>query len=142
MMNNRINSSKLSKESLFNYIILDEVIIYVIITTWRKEKMMEISERLKELLDINGLTQKELANRAGVSESAMSHYVKGDRIPRPTVLARIAGALNTSTDDLLGINNTTQEDVEQAISIIGRNASELSKEQKMRIINIIMEGNN
>lgn len=47
--------------------------------------------RLEQALKNKGITQKELAASAGVMEAVMSHYIKGDRTPRSSVLARIAG---------------------------------------------------
>ena len=47
------------------------------------------SSRLEQALRTRRMTQKELANKAGVTEAAMSHYIRGDRIPRSSVLARI-----------------------------------------------------
>ena len=61
-------------------------------------------ERLAEMIKAKGLSQKELAQLAGVTEAAMSHYVKGDRIPRASVLVRIAEALGTTADYLMNGN--------------------------------------
>ena len=38
--------------------------------------------RIKEMIDQMGITQKELSEKTGITESAISHYVKGDRVPR------------------------------------------------------------
>lgn len=99
-------------------------------------------ERLQELLKSRDITQKEFSKLAGVTESAMSHYVKGDRIPRATVLARIADALNTTTEYLLnGSASDTKEEVKYAKKLIARNVSNMSREEKMEIINILFEDN-
>lgn len=68
--------------------------------------MSIFSERTSTLMHQYGLNQKDLAKMAGVTESAMSYYIKGERTPRSDVLTRIAKALNTTTDYLLGITNT------------------------------------
>jgi transcriptional regulator with XRE-family HTH domain len=39
-----------------------------------------------------GLSQRELAHRAGTSAAAICNYERGDRIPRTTTLARIVAA--------------------------------------------------
>ena len=44
--------------------------------------MTIFSERICILMQQCKLNQKELAARAGVTESAMSYYVKGERTPR------------------------------------------------------------
>jgi transcriptional regulator with XRE-family HTH domain len=74
--------------------------------------MSIFSERISLLLAEKKLSQKELADKADVTESAMSYYVKGERTPRGEVLSKIANALNTSTDYLLGNspNNISNND--------------------------------
>ena len=60
-----------------------------------------IAERMAEIISDRKMTQKDLASLSGVTESAISHYLKGDRIPRGATLIKIAKALNTTTDYLL-----------------------------------------
>lgn len=97
------------------------------------------NERLSSLLIQNGFTQKELAERAGVTEAAMSHYIRGDRTPRASVLARIADALNTTTDYLLGgEEQDTDDEIRFVQKLIARNVHQMSKEDKMNIIQILM----
>ena len=92
-------------------------------------------ERLSELIRIRDYSQKELAKRAGVTEAAMSHYVKGDRYPRASVLARIADALGTTSDYLMnGTATNAKEEVNQAKRLIARNVSQMSREEKMKLI--------
>lgn len=98
------------------------------------------NERLSELIHSRNLTQKELANKAGVTEAAMSHYLKGDRFPRASVLARIAESLGTTSDYLMNGNATNaKEEIDYAKRLIARNVSEMSKEDKMKIMSILFE---
>lgn len=64
--------------------------------------MSVFSERLAKLISLRGLTQKETAIKANVTESAISYYIKGVRTPSGEVLVRIAECLSTTTDYLLG----------------------------------------
>lgn len=96
------------------------------------------NERLSMLLRRKELTQKELAEKAGVTEAAMSHYLKGDRTPRAAVLARIADALEVTTDYLLGGESLDSEELTYARRLIARNVHQMTKEEKMEIINILM----
>ena len=94
--------------------------------------------RLAKLMKEKNYTQKELALRAGVTEAAMSHYVKGDRIPRAIVMSRIANALNTTSEYLLSETVDSSEDnFSQVKKLIARNVSQMSQQQKMEIINIL-----
>lgn len=56
--------------------------------------------KIKELRADRGMTQKELAKEAGISESAMRSYELGDRTPKPEVLDRIARALKVRPEYL------------------------------------------
>ena len=98
------------------------------------------NERLLELIHNKKITQKDLADKAGVTEAAMSHYLKGDRFPRASVLARIADALGTTSEYLMNGNaSDAKEEIDYAKKLIARNVSEMSKEDKIRIMSILFE---
>lgn len=59
-----------------------------------------LRRRAKEL----GLSHAEVARRVGVSERRYGHYVAGRNEPDLTTLLRIAGALQTSPNALLGFD--------------------------------------
>lgn len=90
--------------------------------------MSIFSERVSELMKQQRLSQKLLAEKAGVTESAMSFYVRGDRTPRSDVLTRIAKALGTTSDYLLGINDAVNND-EDKLSYLQRNLGKLDEAQ-------------
>ncbi len=97
------------------------------------------NERLAQLLEQRQMTQKRLAEKAGVTEAAMSHYLKGDRTPRASVLGRIATVLGTTADYLLTGNATDSvSEVNYAKRLIARNAHQLSKEDKLEIMSILI----
>lgn len=99
-----------------------------------------MNERIQALLQKKGLTQKSLAEKANVTEAAISHYIKGDRIPRAAVAERIADALGTSVDYLLnGSNDNVCNDKEQTFRLIARNASNMSYEEKMKILELLFK---
>ena len=96
-------------------------------------------ERLIELLKTRKLTQKKLSKKAGVTEAAISHYIKGDRVPRASVLARIADTLGTTSEYLLnGTALDSSKEILQAKRLIARNASQMSREEKMEIVSILL----
>lgn len=98
-----------------------------------------MGERIKALLKQSGLTQKELSERADITEAAISHYIKGDRVPRSTVLVRIALALNTTPEYILeGVPNDVREELGYAKKLIARNVSQMSLAEKREIIDILM----
>lgn len=99
---------------------------------------MSTAERISELLEERGMTQKELAKRACVTESAMSHYIKGDRIPSGEVLANIACVLKTTASYLMGKEDTlAYSDVKR---ILARNKETLEDSEKMELIKVLLGG--
>ena len=96
----------------------------------------EIGNRISYLLNKNGITQKELADRINVSESVVSRYISGEREPKANVLANIATALRTTSDYLLGIedDNFSQPRIKR---MIARNADNMTVEEKRELINAL-----
>ena len=61
-------------------------------------KVRTTTQRMKELISKKGISQKQLAKISGLTESTISHYVRGERIPRGVNLIKIAKALDTTAD--------------------------------------------
>lgn len=97
---------------------------------------MKMEERIADLLKKKGYTQKELAAMVGVTEAAMSKYLKGDRTPRPEIIANLATALDTTSDYL--INGTPVDtDIQELYRLVARSADAMTNEEKMEIIRIL-----
>ena len=60
------------------------------------------AEILREIRDKRGLTQSQLAAKAGLQPSAVSHFEAGRRAPSFANLRYLADALGVSVDLLLG----------------------------------------
>lgn len=99
--------------------------------------MSTIGGRITELLQQTKYTQKELANMVGVTEAAMSRYLKDERVPKADVIANLATALNTTSDYLIkGIDDT--KNFSEIQRMVARNASGMTNEQKLELIRVIM----
>ncbi|MCR5648661.1 MAG: helix-turn-helix domain-containing protein [Oscillospiraceae bacterium] len=97
------------------------------------------SVRLEELLKARRMTQKELAEKAEVTEAAMSHYIKGDRTPRSSVLARIAMALGTTSEYLMeGVPQSYVDEIGYAKRLIARNVDQMTAAEKREILSILL----
>ena len=72
-----------------------------LVSTWKKQEPL-FPERLREARELRGLSQGDLADRAGLQPSAISHFETGGRKPSFENLRRLADALSVSTDYLLG----------------------------------------
>jgi transcriptional regulator with XRE-family HTH domain len=62
-------------------------------------------ERLRAARELRELSQSQLANKAGLQASAISHFETGTRKPSFENLRRLAIALDVTTDFLLGRTN-------------------------------------
>ena len=62
---------------------------------------MRLGDILKELLDLHGMTQRQLAEALALSSSALGNYVQGTREPDYNTLIRIADFFQVTTDYLL-----------------------------------------
>lgn len=60
------------------------------------------SDILRKTREDKGLSQSELADKAGMQPSAISHFEAGRRSPSFDNLKRLADALNVTIDYLLG----------------------------------------
>lgn len=73
--------------------------------------MTDFGNRLKQLLDERGVSQKWLADAANTKEATISRYINGvNKSSRIDILANIATALNVTTDYLLGLSETQTRD--------------------------------
>ena len=63
---------------------------------------MEMNERIRMLLEEQHLSQKDLAQKAGITEASMSKYLSGERTPRIDVVVNLANALGVTADELIG----------------------------------------
>lgn len=68
-----------------------------------------INERIKSCLKENNLTQKNLSDITGITECLISRYASGERTPNIKNLVRLAKALNTTTDYLVGLDKECAE---------------------------------
>lgn len=60
-----------------------------------------LANRIKELRDQEGISQEELAHRAGLSRTGMGFVETGKRWPRLDTLMKVAQGLNVTVDELL-----------------------------------------
>lgn len=99
-----------------------------------------ITNRIKELLAEKNISQKQLSELTGITESAISHYVKGDRVPRGMNLIKIADALGTTADDLLSGDRELDKDRDlvYAKALIARNAQQMTREEKIDFLKLLM----
>ncbi len=99
--------------------------------------MRGFGERIAKLLEIEGYTQRELATMIGVTEAALSRYLKNEREPKMEIITNIATALNTTTDYLLTGKDDT-ESFEETYRLVARGTSTMSEDEKLKLMKVLM----
>ena len=97
----------------------------------------ETGRRIRALLSNSGMTQRELAERVGATESAVSKYVNGEREPRSEVLANIATSLGTTVEYLLGKGEGLETPFGSIYDLCARHAPQMTMEERNRLIALI-----
>lgn len=65
----------------------------------------DFGARLKELREINKLSQLQLASRVGVRKETITRYEGNTKVPSLRRAAKLAKALNGSLDYLMGVEH-------------------------------------
>lgn len=65
--------------------------------------MVNFGNTLKALRLKAGMTQKQLAEKLGVTKSIVSYYELHERTPSPDMLIKISSVFHVTTDYLLGV---------------------------------------
>lgn len=98
---------------------------------------------LKTLRIKSNMSQAELAERLGISRSAVSSYENGTRSPNHEILIKLATIFNVSTDYLLGRTdeNNKPDEINQVFSEIRRllESADLDTEKKSQILSEIRD---
>ena len=75
--------------------------------------MEDIRENLRYNLTYylrsRNIAQKELAQKLGVTQSAVTNWIKGKNAPDLTLIVKICSFLDISITDLVGIQNASQD---------------------------------
>lgn len=75
---------------------------------------MQIGDQIRILRTENNMTQKELAQKVGLTPKMISFYENAERTPPIDIVTKLVSIFNTTSDYLLGlspISSSTQESV-------------------------------
>lgn len=97
---------------------------------------MEFGERLLLVLKEKEMTQRELAEKININETALSRYVNGSRKPRMDILVNIARALNVSVEYLTG-KEESEIEFQEVKNVLCRNLYTMSPEQRLELMEIL-----
>ena len=65
-------------------------------------------DNLNELIGEKGVTQSELAEETGLSESSISYYMHKTKMPGVKAIINLAYALNCSIDELIDFGESIE----------------------------------
>lgn len=77
-------------------------------------ELNRLHRRLKRALTAKNISQRELGRRIGATQTSVSYYVNGKRLPGPVVLFKICRELDISADWLLGLKGE-ESDMNESI---------------------------
>jgi len=90
--------------------------------------IVNFSGIVKELRIKAGMTQKDVADKLGVTKSVVSYYELAERSPSPEILMKFADLFHVTTDFLLGREKRAVETVD---------LTELEEEDKAMIYSLV-----
>ena len=76
-----------------------------------------LNEQIRELRNIRGISQIQLANKLGVTKQSVSNWENDNILPSIEMLVQIANFFKVSTDYLLGLDKKRTLDVENLTEI-------------------------
>lgn len=76
-----------------------------------------LNEQIRELRNIRGISQIQLANKLGVTKQSVSNWENDNILPSIEMLVKIAIFFEVSTDYLLGLDKKRTLDVENLTEI-------------------------
>ncbi len=89
-----------------------------------------LGENIKKLRLANGISQESLANQLNVVRQTVSKWEKGISAPDAEMLPQLARILNTTIDELLGIETTSHQIIHQELIRISEQLAKKSRRTK------------
>ena len=100
---------------------------------------MTWQEKVKQLMNNQGINQKRLSQLSGITEASISRYLKGERAARLDIIINFAKALNVTTEYLLNDDEETDlKPYQEIATVIARNGNALTAEEKNQLIALIL----
>lgn len=109
-----------------------------------KRLLKKQTQRLNQLMEDKQISQIELSKKIGVASGSISNYSNGTRLISSDILLKLAKALETSTDYLLGVSDVKYYSNNELNSLFGFNDDSIDNLASMpnkKIINLLFDGN-
>lgn len=100
-----------------------------------------IGEKISSLRKEKSLTQKELADRLGVTDKAISKWETGVHFPDIAIMEKLAKELGLTVSELLGLEQATSEEVIKGMTLVSDEEKKKIKAQmRARAVELIVYG--
>lgn len=100
---------------------------------------MKWQDKVKKLMEIQGINQKKLSQKSGITEASVSRYLNGERTARMDIIINFSKALNVNVEYLLDEDEEKNIDPFTDIAtVIARNGKGLSADEKNKLIKLIL----
>lgn len=99
---------------------------------------MKWNEKVLNLMEQKHITQKDLSQMSGIAESSISRYLHSETMPRLDVVINFAKALNIETKYLIDDDDKSESAYNSIATAVARKGSELTAEEKNKLIALIL----
>ncbi len=101
--------------------------------------MRDFADRLRHRATTLRLSNAELARRMGLSDQRLGNYLAGTREPDLEMLARLASALQTTPNELLGFQDQASEEHQADLRARARRALEEVDPSRLEVVLKVLE---
>lgn len=102
--------------------------------TWREKVIFEMERK--------NLSQKDLAELSGITESSVSRYLHSEKRPRLDVIINFAKALGVKTEYLIEDEDDAISSYTNIATAVARYGNDLTPEEKNKLIALIIGNDN
>ena len=99
---------------------------------------MSWKEKVLALMEERSVSQKQLSQLSGITESSISRYLHSEKRPRMDIVVNIAKALHVETSYLLDEEEKSESAYNYIATAVARKGNELTVEEKNRLIGLIL----
>lgn len=99
---------------------------------------MTWKEKVTKLMNEQNITQKQLSQLSGITESSISRYLHSNQRPRMDIVVNVAKALHVETEYLLDEEEKSESAYNAISTAIARKGNELTAEEKNQLVLLLL----
>lgn len=95
-------------------------------------------EKVTKLMNERNITQKQLSQLSGITESSISRYLHSNQRPRMDIVVNIAKALHVETEYLLDEDEKSESAYNAIATAIARKGNDLTADEINQLIALLV----